>query len=232
MTLNLSGNIHLRDSEPIRVANVSTADANGASAASVAAVAPIQYLLTTGFEGSLIEKVDLEIVSTDRKTNATLEQISVDRNEVRAGETVTLWAHLRGSRGEIVVEQYPIQIPAGLRGGSLQLVVGDGTSITGSELRRGATGAPPGLNAAVRELNKLRRNDRLYVKLLSSEPGVVIRGEEFPSLPPSMIAILDTDRASNRGVAALQNSTVGEYELPASPYVLQGQRSLSIAVKP
>jgi hypothetical protein len=232
MTLNVTGKVHLKNNEPINVANVSTGDVNGPSMASLAAVAPIQYLLTTGFDGGLIEKVELEIVSTDRKTAATLEQISVDRSEVRGGETVTLWAHLRGSRGEMTVEQYPIVIPGGLRPGPVQLMVGDGTTVTNSELRRGTTGAPAGLTAAIRELNKLRKNDRLYVKILSNEPGVVIGGEEFPSLPPSIIALLDTDRASSRSLAPLSTSTVSEYELPPSRYVLQGQRSLTLTVKP
>jgi hypothetical protein len=111
-------------------------------------------------------------------------------------------------------------------------LVGDGGTVTASELRRGATGAPPGLAAAIRELNKLRKNDRLYVKIVSNEPGVVIGGEELPSLPPSMIALLDTSRASSRAVAPLTNSTVSEYELPQSKYVLQGQRSLTLTVKP
>jgi len=200
--------------------------------ATVAAVSPIQYLLTSGFDGALIEGVDLDIATTDRKTGATLERISVSRDEVRAGDTVTLSAQLRGTRGEMIVEQYPVTIPAGLASGKIQMVVGDGSTVTASELRRGATGAPPGLAAAVRELNKLRRNDRLYVKITNNQPGVVIGGEEFPSLPPSMIALLDSNRASSRSVAPLTNSTVVEYELPPSRYVLQGQRSLTLTVKP
>jgi hypothetical protein len=47
-----------------------------------------------------------------------------------------------------------------------------------------------------------------------------------------MIALLDTSRASSRAVAPLTNSTVSEYELPQSKYVLQGQRSLTLTVKP
>jgi hypothetical protein len=132
----------------------------------------------------------------------------------------------------MILEQYPVAIPAGLPAGKIQLVVGDGSTVTASELRRGATGAPPGLAAAVRELNKLRRNDRLYVKITNNQPGVVIGGEEYPSLPPSMIALLDSSRASTRTVAGLANSTVIEYELPPSKYVLQGQRSLTLSVKP
>ena len=232
ITMSVTGKLQLKNSEPVNIANISSGDGNGPTMAAMAAIAPLQYLLASGFDGNLIEKMDLEVVTTDRKTSATLEQISVDRNEARPGDKVTLSARLRGSNGETFVEQYPLTIPAGLPAGRIQIFVGDGSSITASELRRGATGAPPGLAAAVRELNKLRKNDRLYVKIVSNEPGVVISGEEYPSLPPSMIALLDTNRASTRSVAALANSTVGEYELPQSKYVLQGQRSLTLTVKP
>jgi hypothetical protein len=232
ITLNMTGKIQLKNSEPVNISNISTGDGSGSVMASLAAVAPIRYLLTSGFDGALIQGVDLEISTTDRRTSATLEQISVSKDEVRPGDTVTLSAQLRGLRGEVIVEQYPVAIPEGLAAGKIQLLVGDGTTITASELRRGTTGAPSGLAAAVRELNRLRRNDRLYVKILSNEPGVVIGGEEFPSLPPSMIALLDSNRASSRTLAPLSNSTVIEYELPQSKYVLQGQRSLMLSLKP
>ena len=232
MTLNVTGKIQLKGSEAVNISNISTGDQNGSVVASLAAVAPIQYLLTSGFDGNLIEGIDLDIATIDRKTNATLERISINKDEVRPGDTVTLTAQLRGARGEILIEEHPVVIPSGLSRGNVQLVVGDGSTVTASELRRGATGAPPGLAAAVRELNKLRRNDRLYVKIVSSEPGVVIGGEEFPSLPPSMIALLDSGRASTRTVAPMSSSTVVEYELPQSRYVLQGQRSLTLSVKP
>jgi SpoIVB peptidase S55 len=232
ITLNVNGKIQLKGSDPVNISNISSGDGNGPMMASLAAVAPIRYLLTSGFDGGLIEGIDLEIITTDRKTSATLEQISVNKDEVRPGETVTLSAQLRGSRGEVLFEQYPVGIPAGLPAGKIQLLVGDGSTVTASELKRGTTGAPPGLSAAVRELNRLRRNDHLYVKIMSNEPGVVIGGEEFPSLPPSMLALLDSSRASSRAVAPLANSTVVEYELPQSKYVLQGQRSLTLSVKP
>src|SRR5688572_1349873 len=232
ITMNVTGKIQIKGSDPVNISNISTGDGNGPTMATVAAVSPIQYLLTSGFDGALIEGVDVDITTTDRKTSATLERISVNKDEVRPGETITMSAQLRGTRGEIIIEQYPVDIPAGLSGGKIQMMVGDGSTVTASELRRGATGAPPGLAAAVRELNKLRRNDRLYVKITNNQPGVVIGGEELPSLPPSMIALLDTSRASSRGVAALTNSTVVEYELSPSRYVLQGQRSLTLTVKP
>jgi hypothetical protein len=200
--------------------------------ASIAAVSPLQYLLMAGYDGVVIDNINLDITSMDRKTNAQLERISVNKSEVAPGETVTLTAYLRSSKGDTVIEQYPVQIPAGLPAGPIQLVAGDGTTVTSIDIRRGPSGVPSGIKQVINELNKLRKNDRLYIKVVSFEPGVVIGGEEFPSLPPSMAAVINTDRSSSRSVSGLPNSTVREYELPQSKYVIQGQRTLNLTVKP
>ena len=232
MTLYVSGQIHLKDQEAVNIGNVFSSDMNGPAMASISAVSPVQYLLMSGYDGVQIDKIDLEITALDRKTNAQLERVSVNKAEVAPGETVTLTASLRTTNGETVIEQYPVQIPAGLPAGQVQLVVGDGTTVTGIDIRRGPAGVPSGLKQVITELNKLRKNDRLYIKVVSSEPGLVIGGEEFPSLPPGMAAVMSTDRASTRSVSGMANSTVREYEMPQSKYVIQGQRSLSLTVKP
>src|SRR5205085_11934838 len=193
---------------------------------------PLQYLLMSGYDGVVIDDIDLQITSMDRKTNAQLESIAVNKVEVAPGETVTFTAYLRTITGDTVIEQYPVQIPAGLPPGPVQLVAGDGTSVTSIDIRRGPAGVPAGLKQVISELNKLRKNDRLYIKVVSNQPGVVIGGEEFPSLPPAMAAVINTDRSSSRSMSGMANSTVREYELPQSKYVIQGQRSLNLTIKP
>jgi hypothetical protein len=232
MTVSISGKIHLKDEEPVNIGNVFSSDMNGPATASIAAVSPLQYLLMSGYDGVVIDKIDLEITAMDRKTNAQLDRIAVNQTEVKPGETVTLTAYLRSTSGDTVIERYPVEIPSGLPAGPIQLVVGDGTTVTNIDIRRGPSGVPTGLKQVINELNKLRKNDRLYIKVVSSEPGVVIGGEEFPSLPPSMAAVINTDRSSSRSVSGLASSTVREYELPQSNYVIQGQRTLILTVRP
>lgn len=232
MTVSISGKIHLKNQEPVNIRNIFSSDMNGPAMASIAAVSPLQYLLLSGYDGVVVDKIDLEITSTDRKTNAQLERIAVNKTEVKPGETITLTAYLRGTSGDTVIERYPVEIPSGLPAGPIQLLVGDGTTVTGIDIRRGPSGVPTGLKQVINELNKLRKNDRLYIKVMNSEPGVVIGGEELPSLPPSMAAVINTDRSSSRSMSGLPNSTVREYELPQSNYVIQGQRTLNLTVRP
>jgi len=232
MTVYISGKINLQNHEPVNIGNVFSSDMNGPAMASIAAVSPLQYLLLAGYDGVVIDNIDLEITSMDRKTNAQLERISVNKAEVAPGETVVLTAYLRTMSGDTVVEQHNVEIPSGLPAGPVQLLVGDGTTVTNLDIRRGPSGVPAGIKQVVNELNKLRKNDRLYIKVVSFKPGVVIGGEEFPSLPPSVAAVINTDRSSSRNVSGLPSSTVREYELPQSKFVIQGQRTLNLTVKP
>jgi hypothetical protein len=232
MTVYVSGQIHLKNQDAVNIGNVFSSDMNGPAMASIAAVSPLQYLLMAGYDGVVIDEINLDITSSDRKTNAQLERISVNKAEVAPGETVTLTAFLRTTNGDTVIEQYPVRIPTGLPAGSVQLLVGDGTTVTSIDIRRGPSGVPAGIKQVISELNKLRKNDRLYIKVTSSEPGVVIGGEELPSLPPSMAAVINSDRSSSRSVSGLPKSTVQEYELPQSKYVIQGQRTINLTVKP
>ena len=145
MTLSVSGQIRLKNQEPVNIGNVFSSDMNGPAMASVAAVGPLQYLMMAGYDGVVIDDIDLQITSMDRKTNAQLESIAVNKPEVAPGETVTLTAYLRTITGDTVIEQYPVQIPAGMPSGPLQLVAGDGTTVTSLDIRRGPAGVPAGL---------------------------------------------------------------------------------------
>ena len=81
----------------------------------------------------------------------------------------------------------------------------------------------------IRIFNRARRNNRLYVRLVSSAPGAVINGETLSALPPSVLAVIEADR-DNGNVRPLSSAVLGEWELP-SDYAVVGQRSLTLAVR-
>jgi len=77
-------------------------------------------------------------------------------------------------------------------------------------------------------LNKARRNNTLYVKLLGSNAGAVVNGETLSSLPPSVLGVLEADR--NGGTFnPLHNATLGEWQLPTE-HAVSGARTVTITV--
>ncbi len=110
--------------------------------------------------------------------------------------------------------------------------MGDGVSMTASDLGRVPPGAPRDVAQVLDELRKIRRTDRLYVRLLESSPSAVVGGREMPALPPSVIAMMRTDRSVDSNTSGTRNSAVEELELPPSGFVIQGRRSLTLRVVP
>lgn len=232
LTLDVDGEVRLESGDTVEVHASYAGETSSQAQAATATSAPITYLLSTGLEELAIESIELHLRSTDTRRLARIEAIRVGNSEVRAGETVVLEAILRRLDGSRVVQEISLEVPVGLEPGSLELVVGDGVSVTGSALARVPAGPPLSAAQIVRDLNQLRRMDRLYVRMLSSGRGAVISGEDLPSLPPSMLAMLASGRSTDSTVVRTGNSLVGEFELGPSDYVIQGRQSLELAVVP
>lgn len=232
LTLDVDGEVRLESGDTVEVHASYAGETSSQAQVATATSAPITYLLSTGLDELAIESIELHLRSTDARRLARIEAIRVGNSEVRAGETVVLEAILRRPDGSRVVQEISLEVPIGLEPGSLELVVGDGVSVTGTDLARVPTGPPLSAAQIIRDLNHLRRMDRLYVRMLSSGRGAVIGGEEMPSLPPSMLAMLGSGRSTDSTITRTGDSLVGEFELGPSDYVIQGRQSLELAVVP
>jgi hypothetical protein len=88
---------------------------------------------------------------------------------------------------------------------------------------------PQDLGQLVKAMNKVKKSDRLYVKLFRITPGAVIGTDEMPNLPPSVVATLNSDRTSG-GYTPTVLSPVYEMELPPADFVISGQQLIGIDV--
>jgi hypothetical protein len=79
-------------------------------------------------------------------------------------------------------------------------------------------------------LSNLRKNNRIYFKIIASKPGLFLKGEEMPNLPPSMKAMFSSPRAAASYPTELNKSTLSEYQLPL-PYVFNGAAVIPIKIK-
>ena len=230
-TLQVQGKISVKGQPEIKIENLFSGEANSQLFASLAVVQPLTYILGSGFDNVDVESVTVDITSVDEKRTVNLDRVWVDRDEVKAGETVILSAFLRAANGAEHVEKIPLDIPPDMPSGTLLVTVADGSTLTAVEnrsLRQSFT--PRDLDQLIRAINNIRKNDRCYVRLQRPEPSVVIRGEEFSTLPPSFGSVITSDRSSSSTLSTMRSSNLYEYELPSTPYVITGQRSLTIEV--
>jgi hypothetical protein len=193
-------------------------------------VTPLALLARTDLAAVEIEGVDVTISASERPRTLAVERVWIDAGRVHPGETVNARVALRPWRSAEIVRTVPIQVPHGARG-PLTLVVADATRIApfdSRDLRQApAVDTVPQL---LRLFGSLRRNNVLYVRLVNQEPGMQISGETLPSLPPSVLGIVEADR-SGAGATALRSATVGAWDVPVDG-VVTGLRQTTITIEP
>ena len=225
-TVSVRGQINVKGQDAIKLERRFSASGAGIAAAGSVA-GPVAALMSSGFDGVDLQSISLDIASADVRRAATLDRIALDRAEVARGETVEVQAYIRTESGKQFVQRIPVVIPADVPTGALMLFVGDGGSIQQASATQSFV--PKDLGQLVSAINRLKKNDRLYVKMLRVTHGAVIGTDEMPSLPPSFVATLNSDRSSG-GFTPTALSPLGEQELPPAEYVISGQQMISINV--
>jgi len=226
-TVSVRGSINVDGQPPIQLERrFSAAQASLLAAGAIAS--PISDLLNSGFDDVTIRGISLDISASDDVQGATLERISLDRTEVTSGDTVELQAYIRTDAGKLFVQRIPVKIPAEASTGQLMITVGDGTALQESSAAKSFV--PVNLGQLVSAMNKVKKNDRLYLRLQRPTPGVVIGTSELPNLPPSTVATLNSDRSSG-GYSPLTMSLVYERELAPADYVITGQQTITVTIK-
>ena len=225
-TISIKGEISVKGQNAVAIDRRFSA-MNSAILAAGSVAAPISALLSSGFDDVQISGISLDVTSTDTKYAAVLERISLDRTEVRRGEKAEIQAYVRTDSGKQFVQRIPIEIPADLPVGQLLIFVGDGGAL--QEGSAAKVFVPRDLSQLVSAINKVKKSDRLYVKLFRITPGAVIGTHELPSLPPSVVATLNSDRTSG-GYTPMALSPVYEMELAPADFVISGQQIIGIDV--
>ncbi|MGI8555506.1 MAG: hypothetical protein ACR2LT_04015 [Pyrinomonadaceae bacterium] len=226
-TVTISGNINIPGQEPIKIERRFTgAQAAQFSAGSVAV--PVNMLLDSRFENADISGVELNVVSTDGSRSATLERISIDRADVKAGDTFEVQAYVRTNTGQIFVQKIPVTIPADTPAGTILVAVGDGGSLQQASASKQFI--PKNIGELIKTINDVKKADRLYVQTFRVTNGAVIGAKELPNLPPSMLATLNNDRTAG-GFTPTVLTVLTEQEIAPAEFVISGQQVLPIEVK-
>jgi hypothetical protein len=225
-TFSVRGKATVTKHDPIAFENLFSGDQASMGAAAYI-VAPVTFLMGNDYEKVDVAGIDVTIATAEEPRTATLERVWLDDPRARAGRSVTLKMLLRTYRGEDVVRTLPIEIPANASG-SLSILVSDGGRLELAEQREARLPQPRTVDQMIKSLNKARRNNILYVKLIGSEAGAVVNGELLSSLPPSILGVLEGDR-NGGSFNPIHSATLGEWELTTNNAVA-GARTLSITV--
>ncbi len=227
-TFSIDGTASVAGHAPVHFANV-FAGANALSTASTYVAGPVTLLLGNDLGPVRIESVDLAIRASERPLTATIERVWLDAVRPRAGQTVPVKVLVRAYGGADHVYTVPVAIPANAPS-SLTLLVSDAAALSAWEAREGRRSENvTSVDQLIRAINEQRRNDRLYVRLIGPDAGAVVNGEALPSLPPSVLSVLEADRDGG-AYAGLRSAVLGAWEVPTGQ-ALTGSRRLTITLE-
>jgi len=225
-TFTVRGTATIRNHDPITFNNIFAGDQSSVNAAAYV-IAPVIYLMGNDFEKIDLDGLDLTISTIERPQTAVLERVWLDDPRPRAGRTVPLKMLLRTYRGEDELRTVPIEIPANASG-ALSILVSDGARLGIAEQREARSPSAKSVDQVIKSLNKGRRNNTLYVKLISSDAGAVVSGEALSALPPSVLGVLEGER-NGGNFSPLHTATLGEWEL-ATDHAVSGSKTLTITI--
>lgn len=233
LTIELNGNVYLDNGMSIHLEDLFSGTLNSSIVNLSSLVSAVVFFLTNNeFEELAIHRIDLNFRVAEEVRFSYLEKVWLDKYDVSPGEKIQIKIYSRNFRGESMLKEVSLAAPHLQSGSEFYIVIGDAASIHQIETKQYRTQAfvPRSLNQLVRILSSLRKNNRIYFKILAAKPGLFLKGEEMPNLPPTMKSMFSSPRAASSVPTELSRSTLGEYQIPIN-YVFKGAALIPIKIK-
>lgn len=233
LSLNFEGDIYLDNGQSVHLEDLFSGNYDTPSTNLAGLVAAAVYFLTNNdFRDIGIHRIDLNIQASEQAKFCSLEKVLLDKYEVNPGERIQVKVFYRTYKEESFLEDVQIQTPYLPAGSEFYLVIGDALAMQQVERVQYRTQdfVPRSLGQLIRILNNLRKNNRIYFKIMAVKPGLFLKGEEMPNLPPTLKSMFSSARAAASSPTELTRSTLSEYQLPV-PYVFKGVAVVPIKIR-
>jgi len=233
LSLEAEGNIYLDNGMSVHIEDLYSGNFDSSITSLSNLMTAVVYFLTNNeFEKLSIHRIDLNIRSSEEVKLAYLEKVWLDKYEAFRGERIHVKIYSRTFRGKSIIQEVGLPVPHLPAGSVFDLVIADVASMHQIELNQYQSQAfiPRSLNQLIRILSNLRKNNRIYFKIIASKPGLFLKGEEMPNLPPTMKFMFSSPRAAASSPTELTKSTLKEYQYPV-PYVFKGLAVIPIKIK-
>jgi hypothetical protein len=171
--------------------------------------------------------VDVDLLP-DRRI-AQIESAWIGDNKVSPGTEVPVKVFLRPYRGDRIERTINIKIPAGLTRGEHEILFSDADTLSHFQNIASSLNRIADIPQTVALLNEERSNNRLYVSLIGSQPTVYSDEKVLPSLPASVLNVMQSGRATNHEFVSSPESAHEQTSVPFD-VVVTGNYLLKIYV--
>lgn len=177
-----------------------------------------------------LKRVNATVDLLPQRRIASLENAFVANTEVEAGSELPVKVYLRPYRGERIEREVKVRIPAGLPKGDHRILLSDADTLNRMQSVAAMANRYMDLSETVSLINQERSNDRLYVSLVQARPTFYEDDKTMPSLPASVLNVMQASRASNKPFVSSNESAQEQISIPFE-YVVNGSQSIKITVR-
>jgi len=161
---------------------------------------------------------------------ATIENAWTPDTDVRAGDDIPVKVFLRPWRGERLERSFTLKLPAGISKGEHRILLSDAQTANGIQALGFASNRYIEVPQLVSLLNQERGNNKLYVSLIASDPTAYYEDKTLPSLPSSVLNVMQAGRTAAQSVLTTPESASEQMSIPFD-YVVNGSYTLRVTVK-
>jgi hypothetical protein len=150
--------------------------------------------------------------------------------EVEAGTEIPVKVFLRPYRGERIEQTVNVKLPPGMPKGEHRILFSDADTLNRLQSTAAAGSRYMDIAETVSLLNQERSNNRMYVSLVDTRATYYTDDKTLPSLPGSMLNVLQGDRSASRSLAGTPETAQEQLSVPFDQMV-SGSYSLRVVVK-
>jgi hypothetical protein len=177
-----------------------------------------------------LKSVDATIDILPQRRVASIENAWIPSSEVDAGSEVPVKVFLRPYRGERLERDFMLKIPPGLAKGEHRILLSDADTLNRMQTVAGMADRFLDLPQMVSLINQERSNNKLYISLVEPRPTVFYEDKTLPSLPASVVNVMQTGRTASRHLVSSSESAVEQGSIPFD-LMIDGSYSLKLTVK-
>jgi hypothetical protein len=177
-----------------------------------------------------LKRVDVTVDLLPERRVATIENAWIADSEIRPGDDAAVKVFLRPYRGDRIERQFKVHVPEGLAKGEHRILLSDSDTLNRMQSMASYMNRYMDVSETVSVINQERSNNKLYISLLEATPTAYYDDKTMPSLPASVLNVMQAGRASSRPIVTSSESAFEQTSVPFD-YVISGSYSLKITVK-
>jgi hypothetical protein len=177
-----------------------------------------------------LKRVDVTVDLLPERRIATIENAWIGVSEAHPGDRLPVKVFLRPYRGDRIEKDFEIKLPDGLAKGEHRIMLSDADTMNRMQTMAASLDRYIDIPQSVSVINQERTNNKLYVSLLQTNPMAYYDDKLMPSLPSSVLNVMQAGRAASRSILTAPETATEQMALPFD-YVVSGSYALKFIVR-